>query len=392
VNEPKLQNVQDYVITMINQGTTTAVSEVAAQDSWWWSWFSWRPTSFQLLEVAEKKMLEGVRRSFKSYFVPISDDNKIQTIETESEEDRLPVLLLHGFAAGVGFWTLNLDEISQKQKVYAIDLLGFGRSSRPNFPSDSADAEKFYVQSIEEWRQKAGLEQFVLLGHSFGGYLACSYTLEHPERVRHLILADPWGIPEKPPPGEEESFKLPRWAKAAAAVLSLFNPLAALRVAGPWGPTLISKFRPDLRKKYEGIFGEDDTRVMEYIYHCNAQSPSGETAFRSLSIPYGWAKYPMIHRVKEIDSKIPMTVLYGSRSWMDSSSGYNIKYLRDKSYVDVQIIKGAGHHIYADRPDEFNMCVNNICDKVTEQSDLSNLAQHFMADDIEAPSSQSGES
>lgn len=41
----------------------------------------------------------------------------------------------------------------------------------------------------------------------------------------------------------------------------------------PSGPTLISKFRPDLRKKYEGIFGEDDTRVMEYIYHCNAQSP-----------------------------------------------------------------------------------------------------------------------
>jgi len=39
------------------------------------------------------------------------------------------------------------------------------------------------------------------------------------------------------------------------------------------GPTIISKLRPDLKKKYEGIFGEDDTRVLDYIYHCNAQSP-----------------------------------------------------------------------------------------------------------------------
>jgi len=30
-----------------------------SQESWWWSWFSWRPTSFKLLELAEKKMLEG---------------------------------------------------------------------------------------------------------------------------------------------------------------------------------------------------------------------------------------------------------------------------------------------------------------------------------------------
>ena len=93
-------------------------------------------------------------------------------------------------------------------------------------------------------------------------------------------------------------------------------------------------------------------------------------AFKSLSIPYGWAKYPMIHRVKEIDHNIPMTVLFGSRSWMDTNSGYTIKYLRERSYVDVQIIKGAGHHVYADRPTEFNNSVNLVCDKVESDCDI----------------------
>ena len=112
--------------------------------------------------------------------------------------------------------------------------------------------------------------------------------------------------------------------------------------------------------------------IICFLYNFKFFLYSGETAFRSLSIPYGWAKYPMIHRIKEISASIPLTILYGSRSWMDSSSGHTIKYLREKSQVDVQIIKGAGHHVYADRPTEFNTCVNTVCDQ--EAYNINNLA------------------
>ncbi len=78
----------------------------------------------------------------------------------------------------------------------------------------------------------------------------------------------------------------------------------------------------------------------------------------------------MIHRVKDIDQNIPMTILYGSRSWVDSTTGYNIKYIRSKSYVDVQIIRGAGHHIYSDQPERFNWTVSNICDLAAKEDGL----------------------
>ncbi|XP_065674846.1 1-acylglycerol-3-phosphate O-acyltransferase ABHD5 [Hydra vulgaris] len=335
--------------------------------------WSWKPTSRSKLAQAEQKMLENIRSSFRSYFVPISNNQEIRTVETDCDSlERLPLVMVHGFGAGIGFWTLNLDELSKHQKVYAFDLLGFGRSSRPSFPADGAEAENFYVQSIEEWREKVNLKKFVLLGHSFGAYLACSYTIKYPERVEHLILADPWGIPEKPPPGEE-NFKIPIWAKVIVALVSPFNPLAAVRAAGPWGPSLVSKARPDLKKKYECVFGKDDDRVFDYIYHCNAQFPSGEMAFKSLSIPYGWAKYPMIHRIKEINANVCMTVLFGSRSWMDTTSGYSIKYLRYPSEVNVKIINGAGHHIFADSPSEFNTAVLDACKRANGEISVESI-------------------
>ena len=48
-------------------------------------------------------------------------------------------------AASDGLWVMNIDSLSEKQKVYAIDLLGFGRSSRPKFPKDELEAEKIFV-------------------------------------------------------------------------------------------------------------------------------------------------------------------------------------------------------------------------------------------------------
>ena len=98
---------------------------------------------------------------------------------------------------------------------------------------------------------------------------------------------------------------------------------------------------------------------------------SGESAFKSMTIPYGYAKYPMVHRVKDIPEEVPMSILYGSRSWVDSATGFSIKYLRRKSFVDVQIIPGAGHHIYSDQPERFNWTISEICDQVAREDGLS---------------------
>lgn len=53
-----------------------------------------------------------------------------------------------------------------------------------------------------------------------------------------------------------------------------------------------------------------------------------------MTVPYGWAKRPMLERVDRLRADIPISFIYGSRSSIDSNSGYAVQKIRP----DVEII------------------------------------------------------
>ena len=277
--------------------------------------------------------------------------------------NKLPLVMIHGMGSGLALFAMNYDELAQNRTVYALDLPGYARSSRCKFNSDPKRAEDQYVQAIENWRLKVGLGQMCLLGHSFGGYLSAAYALRYPDQVSHLILADPWGMPEKP---KELTRPIPIWIKFLYhALFKHLNPLASLRLAGPWGLQSIERFRPDLIHKFEDMFEseEDNKRIISaYIYHCNVHYPSGEAAFHSLMKGFAWAKDPMLPRLAGLDSKVPLTALYGADSWITPISQEEFQTVRGTSqtFSEMKIINDAGHHVYAN-PKEFNSYVTSAC-------------------------------
>ena len=184
--------------------------------------------------------LTGVWHVMESKFVPISNGNyNLRTIGLNTESKSTPLVMVHGMGSGVGLWALNLSHLSKNRPVYAFDVLGFGRSSRPKFSKDAMLVEIELVESIEDWRKEMGLKNFIILGHSMGGYIAAAYALRYPSRVRHLLLADPWGFPEKPADGMRQ-YPIPTWIKVIAKIIEPFNPLAILRATGPLGKALLS--------------------------------------------------------------------------------------------------------------------------------------------------------
>nr|XP_020441971.1 1-acylglycerol-3-phosphate O-acyltransferase ABHD5-like isoform X2 [Monopterus albus] len=343
------------------------------QSSWISSWLpSWCPTSPSQLKDAEEKMLNNVTRPFSRQHVRISNGNYLWTLAFSTQpllysqslpQSRPPLVLLHGFGGGVALWAQNLDSLSSTGPVYALDLLGFGRSSHPQFITDPEGAEGQFLEALEEWREKVGLEEMVLLGHNLGGYLSAAYTLRYPHRVKHLLLVEPWGFPARPENPNHNS--IPVWIRTMGAVMSPFNPLAGLRLAGPLGPILVQTIRSDFKQKYSSVFS--DNTVSDYIYHLNAQTPSGETAFKNMTIPYGWAKRPMMERIGQVQADIPISFIYGSRSSIDSDSGYALKISRPD--VEITVIRGAGHYVFADQPDDFNQTVLQILARTEKKSE-----------------------
>nr|CAD7442784.1 unnamed protein product [Timema bartmani] len=344
--------------------------------SWPWNWLRWTSSSTAMLRAVEKQILSCLKTAYRGCYVDIGSvvgtSDKVWTISMNTESKNIPILLLHGFASGVALWCLNLDSLAAQRPVYAIDILGFGRSSRPSFSSDSLEAENQLVRSVEEWRREMKLEKFILLGHSMGGFLAASYAIEHPDRVAHLILADPWGFPERPA-DVAQKYNVPIWVRCVAFVVQPFNPLWPVRAAGPFGQWLIGKMRPDIVRKFSPVLDDAAEVIPQYLYQCNSQIPSGEAAFHAMMSGFGWAKNPMLKRMDTLRKTIPITLMYGTRSWVDSSASETIKAQRPDSYVNVQVINGAGHHVYADKSDTFNRYVLDACE-YTDKEEVVSLA------------------
>lgn len=66
-------------------------------------------------------------------------------------------------------------------------------------------------------------------------------------------------------------------------------------------------------------------------------SPSGEVGFRAMSESLGWAKRPMLQRVHLLPPSMPVTMLYGAQSWVDSSSGERAAQIRKQAHTKVLV-------------------------------------------------------
>ena len=150
----------------------------------------WRNTSIEQLDEGELKVIKLSNidiDSFKSYSVEINDKGDyIWTYEVGTASDEKPtIVIIHGFGASGMLFYQMFEKLSQEFHVVLLDLFGMGRSSRVEFEiEDQDECEAFFVDSIENWREKMGFDQMLLCGHSFGGYISACYSLKYPQNVK----------------------------------------------------------------------------------------------------------------------------------------------------------------------------------------------------------------
>jgi pimeloyl-ACP methyl ester carboxylesterase len=102
----------------------------------------------------------------------------------------IPILMLHGFLGDRTCWQPLIDRVSDQYCCISLDLLGFGASGQPRIAYD-VPTEVAFVEAV---RSQLEIDQFYIVGHSFGGWVAAAYAIAYPERVLGLLLAAPAGI------------------------------------------------------------------------------------------------------------------------------------------------------------------------------------------------------
>jgi pimeloyl-ACP methyl ester carboxylesterase len=98
------------------------------------------------------------------------------------------VILIHGIAANIYCWRKVIPLLAQKNRVWAIDLLGFGHSDKPVDGDYSAAAQ---AKIIREFMLHVGInEKVTLVGSSMGGSISTRFTVDYPQLVSHLVLCN----------------------------------------------------------------------------------------------------------------------------------------------------------------------------------------------------------
>lgn len=102
-----------------------------------------------------------------------------------------PLLLIHGLAARGEDWAPMIPALAaQGFHVYAPDLLGYGRSPRPNVDYSIGLEEK----TVVDFLHAVGVQHADVGGWSMGGWIALKLTVDHPELVDRLVVYDSAGI------------------------------------------------------------------------------------------------------------------------------------------------------------------------------------------------------
>lgn len=283
------------------------------------------------------------------------------SVERVGEPAEETLVMLHGYGAGLGLFYKNFEPITRVEgwKLYALDMLGMGNSSRPPFRIKAKDpkertveAENFFVDALEEWRKVRNIEKFTLLGHSMGGYLAVCYALKYPGRLNKLILASPVGVPENPyatsaelpepssstlaneftqsqedivqqnsdigtkevrvPSPTGPSSTITKQAPAAPSrnipgwfawlwEANLVSPFTFVRVSGPLGPRFASGWTS---RRFNHLPPEEAAALHMYAYNLFRQKGSGEFSLPYILAPGAYARNPLINRIDQVGRQV----------------------------------------------------------------------------------------
>lgn len=116
---------------------------------------------------------------------------KVRTRYWCEGENGSTVLLIHGINSSIETWLPNLEVLCASHRVFAVDMLGHGRTDKPLEASYTIND---LAQFVREFMKVVEIDRAHVVGQSLGGAVALRLTLRYPNVVERLGLVGSGGL------------------------------------------------------------------------------------------------------------------------------------------------------------------------------------------------------
>ena len=233
------------------------------------------------------------------------------------------IVFVHGFQASGRIWQLVCERLpAELYRSIAVDNRGAGRTDAPE--GEDAYGVKPFADDLWALVRELGLRDIVLVGHSMGGATAMQFAVDHPERLRALVLvdpADPDGIaPEVTDVEAAVEAQMARRRAAREGSASLVSPGAAAALPADFAAALAADIAAAPERRLRGSYRSMLTlRIGDAV---------------------GRLSMPALLIAGDQDELIPLPRLLGTHAKLPAGSGLHVWH-------------GVGHSPNIEIPDRF---------------------------------------
>jgi 2-hydroxymuconate-semialdehyde hydrolase len=244
-----------------------------------------------------------------------------------------PMLLIHGIPTSSFLWRNVIPPLAEEFLVYAVDLLGYGDSDKPEDADLSIVAQARHLWSFME---QVGWRHGSVVGHDIGGGIAQLLAVEHSEAVTKLVLIDSIAYDSWPEP-QIARLKEPFWDE----IMETLDLGKGLRKGFEKGMVHKERVDDELIAQYLRPFdGAEGRRA--YLRCARALRTEDLTS--------------VMDRVEGLD--VPTLIIWGAADpYQDVQYGERLAGAMRRARL---VVEDAGHFIQEDRPKEVALLVRNF--------------------------------
>lgn len=262
----------------------------------------------------------------------------------EPRRDRPPLLLIHGFGASTDHWRKNITGLSADFEVWAIDLLGFGRSAKPDWQY-SGD---LWRDQLHDFVTQMIGQPAVMAGNSLGGYASLCMGAQRPESTRGVILLNSAGpftdlqLSAKPDPA--------RQFLGSAVRSVVLQPLPS------WMIFQFVRQRSFIRKTLESVYLDQRAvtdQLVEEIYRPSCDPGAAKVFASVFRSPRGETIDILLEQLKH-----PLMLLWGEGDpWMNARER-GARFRQHYPQLTEHYLQ-AGHCPHDEVPDQVNALIKD---------------------------------